>query len=461
MEKMKMKISINKTRNIITLMLVFAATVFFLAKADESRCKSFDLQCVPPPLGMVAWWPGDDNANDIIGTNDGTAFNGTSFSPGMVSDAFNFNGTDAYVSVPDSPSLDITDQITIDAWINPVDAGRSTGQTFLVMKGDTCCVNTQSFGLLWGTESVTQSIILRLGNATTISEIHSVAVIPLSQWTHVAGTYDGQTMRLYVNGVLDSSASTTLGPMQITNSPLIIGSSQTNGSEVFFFYGLVDEVEIFDRALSDQEIAAIFNAGAAGKCKPGATPTPTPTPTATPTPTETPTPTVTPTPTITPTPTPTPAGVCPQGQGYWKNHPNIWPAGHLQLGSPTYSENEIIAILNTPVGTGKSSDASLILAYQLIAAKLNIANGVDSTPLGTVISNADDLLAAHAGKLPFAIRSSSIDGQYMTSLASLLESYNEGLLTPGCSVSQPAVSAAGSTMLKVSARSRSMRRLHR
>ena len=77
------------------------------------------------------------------------------------------------------------------------------------------------------------------------------------------------------------------------------------------------------------------------------------------------------------TPTPTPAGVCPLSQGYWKNHPNAWPVNSLMLGSQTYTKAELLAILNTPGG----GDASMILAVQLIAAKLNIAAGSDPTPV--------------------------------------------------------------------------------
>src|SRR5712692_10584393 len=64
---------------------------------------------------------------------------------------------------------------------------------------------------------------------------------------------------------------------------------------------------------------------------------------------------------------------CPQGQGFWKNHPDAWSVTSLTLGSQTYTQAQLLTILTTPV----RGDASLILADQLIAAKLNIANGSD------------------------------------------------------------------------------------
>jgi hypothetical protein len=157
---------------------------------------------------------------------------------------------------------------------------------------------------------------------------------------------------------------------------------------------------------------------------------PTPTPSATFTPTPTPTPSATFTPTPTPTPTATPsATVCPLTQGYWKNHPDVWPVNSLMLGSQIYTQTELLEILGTPSG----GDASLILAKQLIAAKLNIANGSDPTPISSTIADADSLLSMFGGKLPYNVKPSSAIGQMMINDANTLDRYNNGLLTPGCS----------------------------
>src|SRR5262249_25289885 len=106
--------------------------------------------------------------------------------------------------------------------------------------------------------------------------------------------------------------------------------------------------------------------------------------------------------------------VCPQPQGYWKNNPNAWPASALPmtLGSQTYNKTELLAILNTPI----HGDASLILADQLIATKLSIANGADGTPVSSTIMDADMLLTGSppfTGKLPYKVKTSSSAGQAM------------------------------------------------
>ncbi len=123
---------------------------------------------------------------------------------------------------------------------------------------------------------------------------------------------------------------------------------------------------------------------------------------------------------------------CPQGQGYWKNNPGAWPVNSLMLGSQSYTQPQLLAILNTPVGAGKNADASLILADQLIAAKLNIANGADGTPVNSTIINAGSLLSGFGGMLPYHVKPSTMTGQAMVNDAAILESFNKGFLTPGC-----------------------------
>jgi hypothetical protein len=124
------------------------------------------------------------------------------------------------------------------------------------------------------------------------------------------------------------------------------------------------------------------------------------------------------------------AFACPLSQGFWKNHSNAWLVTFLTLGSQTYSKTELQAILATPV----KGDASLILAHQLIAALLNIANGSDSTvdAIVATVQDANALLSTFSGKLPYNVTPSSATGQAMVNDAAVLDNYNDGLLTPSC-----------------------------
>lgn len=109
-------------------------------------------------------------------------------------------------------------------------------------------------------------------------------------------------------------------------------------------------------------------------------------------------------------------GVLPLSPGYWKNHPCAWPTSSLTLGSQTYSKTELLNILKT----AKGGDASMILAFHMIAAKLNLLNGADPTPISGLVSQGDALLSLYAGKLPYKVKTSSPIGSQMTPISNAL-----------------------------------------
>jgi hypothetical protein len=124
-------------------------------------------------------------------------------------------------------------------------------------------------------------------------------------------------------------------------------------------------------------------------------------------------------------------GGCTLTQGFWKNHPGSWPVSMLTLGSMTYSESELIDLLETP----PKGDASLILAHQLIAALLNVDNGAGtSATVASAIADAQAWLSMFSGSLPYGIPASSSDGSVAVTLSSELDAFNEGKTgTPHCS----------------------------
>ena len=162
---------------------------------------------------------------------------------------------------------------------------------------------------------------------------------------------------------------------------------------------------------------------------PSATASPTATPSATPSATGSPsaTPTVTPsgTPTATPTPSGTP-GACVRGQGFWKNHPDQWPVTELQLGNVTYNQQQLLDILHEPV----RGNGLLILAHQLIAAKLNIAAGADPSCIKETIAAADALI----GDLVIPpVGDGYLRPRDAAPLAGILGRFNEGhMCAPAC-----------------------------
>ncbi len=117
---------------------------------------------------------------------------------------------------------------------------------------------------------------------------------------------------------------------------------------------------------------------------------------------------------------------CPFSQGFWKTHPELWPVTSLTLGSVTYDQAQLLSILNSAV----TGDASLILAKQLIAALLNLANGSSPVPICDTLADANSALDGCT--VPCHIRPSTGKGKPMIQDATILAIYNQGGLTPGC-----------------------------
>ena len=123
-----------------------------------------------------------------------------------------------------------------------------------------------------------------------------------------------------------------------------------------------------------------------------------------------------------------PEFICPRSQGYWKNHLSAWPVETVTLGVEVYTKLEASGIMKTPT----RGDASIILARQLIAAKLNVENGANPDPATETIDAADDFLATFPGRLPLGVRTYTADGKQMLEYARVLDAYNNGWLTPNC-----------------------------
>ena len=214
--------------------------------------------CVQPPSGLVSWWPGEGNASDIIGGNNGTLQGGVTFGPGLVGRAFSFDGVDDYISVPNHGSLN-PQTITVDAWFY---ATGISGQQFppIVKKAD--ANGGYAFEINQNDNQ------LRFWVYVSGIGWQSSAPAPISPntWYHAAGTYDGSNIRVYVNGQPQGAPTSVTGTIAPASNPLNIGRDPSN--PLRFFKGLIDEVEIYNRALSADEIAAIYNAGSAGKCRP-------------------------------------------------------------------------------------------------------------------------------------------------------------------------------------------------
>ena len=182
-------------------------------------------------------------AADASGTgNSGTTSNTTWSTAGKYGKALSFNGSSSYVNVPDSNSLDLTTGMTIEAWVRPSSLG-SAWRT-VVLKQQTGAL---AYGL-YANNNATRPVGY-VFNAAERSAGGSSA-LAVNTWSHLATTYDGANLRLYVNGVLAATTATT-GNIVVSTGVLRIGGNSVWGE---YFSGLIDEVRIYNRALSAGEI---------------------------------------------------------------------------------------------------------------------------------------------------------------------------------------------------------------
>jgi hypothetical protein len=115
---------------------------------------------------------------------------------------------------------------------------------------------------------------------------------------------------------------------------------------------------------------------------------------------------------------------CTYTQGYWKNHTNLWPVGSLTLGSVNYNAAQLLSILNQSVG----GNGLISLAHQLIATKLNIANGADPSAIAATVANADALIGALV--VP-PVGAGALAPAATSALTQQLDDWNNGITGPG------------------------------
>lgn len=222
--------------------------------------------CVPAPSGAVSWWTGDGNSNDSIGGNHGMLQNGATFAPGLVGQAFSFDGINDYVKVASSPTLQFgTGDFTIDFWARILDP---FGNAHAMVT--TQPVNTDPPGILIVSRGISppaNTIMFDIadgGNKQTIT----VPVPTDLQFHHFAFRRSGTDIKGYVDGVDQTTVLTAAGVANMDSpADLLFGRNGLSSSAGHYFAGQLDEIEIFNRALSASEIQAIYSAGSAGKCK--------------------------------------------------------------------------------------------------------------------------------------------------------------------------------------------------
>jgi subtilisin family serine protease/subtilisin-like proprotein convertase family protein len=214
-------------------------------------------------FGLVSWWTADGTADDAAGTNDGTLVSGATYAAGHVGEngqAFRFDGVDDRVIVADSESLKLTRSMTIEGWVR-VDAFPASGHGEILFRGDDRG-GLDPYSIAVEPNGKFSFLVSDLSGGKLIQ-----SPVPTGEFVHVAATLDDATgaMRIYVNGGMAVEQTTTKRPFRdldpASNPGIGIGNhgGYPNTPHNFPFHGLIDELKVYNYALSSADVLDHFN----------------------------------------------------------------------------------------------------------------------------------------------------------------------------------------------------------
>ena len=241
--------SIGCSKTFLGLLLTLIIVMLAVRQAAAQQA------CVASPTAPVSFWPGDGNASDIQDGNNGTLMNGATFGPGVIGNAFSFDGVDDFVSIPSSANLVPTAAVSVDLWAKidsiPDEAAH--------------LIDAKITGVPKPNGGIYGLFVLSNGRAGFgvaagggVQVVGFTNIVGDGRFHHLAGTWDGSEVRIYVDGVLEASAPTFGALVSGSAAEIIIGDHnpplQSDPSNLRRVHGLLDEIKIYNRALSQGEI---------------------------------------------------------------------------------------------------------------------------------------------------------------------------------------------------------------
>jgi hypothetical protein len=228
--------------------------------------------CYPPPSGLVGWWKGDGNGNDSAGTNNAMVPAEVTYAPAEVGLGFSLDGQANQIIVPDAPELNFSSNqdFSIEVWIQPL-ANPGNWQDIMSIIDKRIAPDT-----------ITQ-LGYTLSLQTGVVGFHMDDVLAPYSWNnfsagpdlrdgkfhHVAVTVQRNSTaggHIYIDGQVVLTFDPTVCPGDLSNTgPFRIGNHATPGLQAFY-HGIIDEVSLYNCALTTSEIQSVYNAGSAGKC---------------------------------------------------------------------------------------------------------------------------------------------------------------------------------------------------
>jgi hypothetical protein len=237
------------SKPVFNAVAVLVGATVFLAGALVAQAS------IPVTNGLQGYWPAEGNADDGSGNgNHGTLVGGTTFATGIVGQAFSLDGINDYVSIPSDTTLDATGPFSISAWIKR----DTTGGFDTVVDRGLGLTDPEASYLLRVEDNDTVVFFWEDGTGTNTAVFSNQTIVD-SDWHHLVGVFDGSSNLVYIDGVFDDSATTTLTPAVTTESFHIGARKRTGLPFDLFFDGLIDEVGFYNRGLTPAEVQRLYN----------------------------------------------------------------------------------------------------------------------------------------------------------------------------------------------------------
>jgi len=208
--------------------------------------------------GLVAYYPFHGNVNDESGNDN----NGVLYGPHLTSDrfetadqAFYFDGIDDYIYIPDSLTLNPSNEMSVSAWIY-LDSYKSNPLSNNIIVKDSYNLKRRDYLLQVGYHGTGNRASFGVFSNNSYFGLTSADSVNLQQWTHLAGTYDENFICIYIDGLLSSSAAYT-GDINDSDQSLLIGATNDTIYNRYF-HGKIDDIRIYNRAISSEEVNVLF-----------------------------------------------------------------------------------------------------------------------------------------------------------------------------------------------------------
>ncbi len=253
------------------LMIALAVILFSNAQAQ--------VPSYVPTNGLVGWWPFNGNANDESGNGNNGTVNGAALTNDRFNNgnsSYNFNGTTNFIEVNDNNTLDFSNMYSISVWVKIPDYSFNQNSVYpqrtMIGKPRPSLPNVTTgiaFRVLEGVpfyNNNSKSYVSAWTNTTINSGIGTSDSVTLNLWCHLVFTYDGSVVKLYKNGMMMNSINASYTLLNTPESLFFGKEHSSNNNNARWFKGQLDDIGIWDRALTQQEITNLYNSSAYVPC---------------------------------------------------------------------------------------------------------------------------------------------------------------------------------------------------